>query len=106
MHDVNWYSAMVFNRLLGRTGHFWESRFFSVPLQRYRAWAVRPRAKSRPSNAASRAWGRRRFPRIVAMRKARWWSARQLAYPWAPPRGEERDDSLARLVFGPIPQAP
>ena len=26
MHYLNWYSAMCFNRMLNRTGHFWEKR--------------------------------------------------------------------------------
>ena len=26
MHYINWYTAMCFNRLLNRTGHFWEQR--------------------------------------------------------------------------------
>jgi putative transposase len=30
MQWLNWYSAMWFNRLLNRTGHFWEKRFHSV----------------------------------------------------------------------------
>ncbi|NES65320.1 MAG: transposase [Okeania sp. SIO2D1] len=29
MHWLNWYSAMVLNQLLHRTGHFWEQRYFS-----------------------------------------------------------------------------
>ena len=33
MHDINWYSAMTFNRMLGRTGHFWEARYHAVPLR-------------------------------------------------------------------------
>lgn len=27
MHDLNWYAAMCFNRMLNRTGHFWEKRY-------------------------------------------------------------------------------
>jgi putative transposase len=27
MHYLNWYSAMCFNRMLNRTGHFWEKRY-------------------------------------------------------------------------------
>jgi putative transposase len=27
MHWLNWYTAMCFNRMLNRTGHFWEKRF-------------------------------------------------------------------------------
>lgn len=27
MHFLNWYSAMCFNRMLNRTGHFWEKRY-------------------------------------------------------------------------------
>lgn len=27
MHLINWYSAMCFNRMLHRTGHFWEKRY-------------------------------------------------------------------------------
>lgn len=29
MHWLNWYTAMCFNRMLNRTGHFWEKRYFS-----------------------------------------------------------------------------
>jgi putative transposase len=29
MHWLNWYTAMCFNQMLGRTGHFWEGRYFS-----------------------------------------------------------------------------
>ncbi|MEB3232815.1 MAG: transposase, partial [Leptolyngbyaceae bacterium] len=29
MHWINWYSAMCFNRMLNRTGHFWEKRYHS-----------------------------------------------------------------------------
>ena len=29
MHFLNWYTAMCFNRMLRRTGHFWEKRYFS-----------------------------------------------------------------------------
>lgn len=25
---LNWYTAMCFNRMLNRTGHFWEKRYF------------------------------------------------------------------------------
>ncbi|MGB5633803.1 MAG: transposase, partial [Waterburya sp.] len=28
MHFLNWYTAMCFNRMLRRTGHFWEKRYF------------------------------------------------------------------------------
>ncbi len=28
MHFLNWYTAMCFNRILRRTGHFWERRYF------------------------------------------------------------------------------
>jgi putative transposase len=28
MHWLNWYTAMCFNRMLNRTGHFWEQRYF------------------------------------------------------------------------------
>ncbi len=28
MHFLNWYTAMCFNRMLNRTGHFWERRYF------------------------------------------------------------------------------
>ncbi|MEM8640598.1 MAG: transposase [Cyanobacteria bacterium P01_G01_bin.54] len=27
MHLINWYTAMCFNRMLNRTGHFWEKRY-------------------------------------------------------------------------------
>jgi putative transposase len=30
MHWLNWYSAMSFNQLLNRTGHFWEKRYHST----------------------------------------------------------------------------
>lgn len=30
MHWINWYSAMCFNRMLNRTGHFWEKRYHST----------------------------------------------------------------------------
>ena len=29
MHWLNWYTAMCFNRMLKRTGHFWEKRYHS-----------------------------------------------------------------------------
>lgn len=29
MHWLNWYTAMCFNRLMNRTGHFWEKRYHS-----------------------------------------------------------------------------
>jgi putative transposase len=29
MHWLNWYTAMCFNRMLNRTGHFWEQRYHS-----------------------------------------------------------------------------
>lgn len=28
MHFLNWYTAMYFNRMLKRTGHFWEKRYY------------------------------------------------------------------------------
>ena len=30
MHWLNWYTAMCFNRILNRTGHFWEKRYPST----------------------------------------------------------------------------
>jgi putative transposase len=30
MHFLNWYSAMCFNQMLNRTGHFWEKRYHAV----------------------------------------------------------------------------
>ena len=30
MHYFNWYSAMCFNRMLNRCGHFWEKRYHST----------------------------------------------------------------------------
>ncbi len=30
MHWLNWYSAMCFNRMLNRSGHFWEKRYHST----------------------------------------------------------------------------
>jgi putative transposase len=32
MHWLNWNVAMRMNRLLGRTGHFWEARYHAVPV--------------------------------------------------------------------------
>ncbi|MEL6137933.1 MAG: transposase [Cyanobacteria bacterium J06628_6] len=29
MHWLNWYTAMCFNQMLNRTGHFWEKRYHS-----------------------------------------------------------------------------
>ncbi len=29
MQYINWYTAMCFNRMLNRSGHFWEKRYFS-----------------------------------------------------------------------------
>ena len=33
MHYLNWYSAMCFNRMLNRTGHFWEKRYYFFPVK-------------------------------------------------------------------------
>lgn len=30
MHWLNWYTAMCFNQMLNRTGHFWEQRYYSL----------------------------------------------------------------------------
>ena len=30
MHLLNWYTAMCFNKMLNRTGHFWEKRYHAV----------------------------------------------------------------------------
>jgi len=30
MHWIDWYAAMCFNRMLNRTGHFWEKRYHST----------------------------------------------------------------------------
>jgi len=30
MHFINWYTAMCFNRILKRKGHFWEQRYYST----------------------------------------------------------------------------
>ncbi len=30
MHWLNWYTAMCFNRMLNRTGHFWEQRYHAA----------------------------------------------------------------------------
>jgi putative transposase len=30
MHLLNWYTAMCFNQMLNRTGHFWEQRYHAV----------------------------------------------------------------------------
>ena len=32
MQWLNWYTAITLNRLLGRTGHFWEARYHAVPV--------------------------------------------------------------------------
>jgi putative transposase len=32
MHWLNWYTAMCFNRILKRQGHFWEARYYSAGL--------------------------------------------------------------------------
>ena len=40
MHFLNWYTAMCFNRMLKRTGHFWEKRYYCdgfAPSDRERA---------------------------------------------------------------------
>ena len=34
MHWLNWYTAMCFNRMLNRTGHFWEKRYHSSGFDR------------------------------------------------------------------------
>lgn len=34
MHWLNWYTAMCFNRILQRTGHFWEQRYHSSGFER------------------------------------------------------------------------
>ena len=34
MHWINWYTAMCFNRMLNRTGHFWEKRYHSTGFER------------------------------------------------------------------------
>lgn len=38
MQWLNWYTAMCFNRMLNRTGHFWEKRYHSTgfPIADYR----------------------------------------------------------------------
>ena len=30
MHWLNWYTALCFNQMLNRTGHFWEKRYHST----------------------------------------------------------------------------
>ena len=35
MHYLNWYTAMAFNRMLNRTGHFWEKRYHSTGFASY-----------------------------------------------------------------------
>jgi putative transposase len=30
MHWLNWYTAMCFNRMLNRSGHFWEKRYHGL----------------------------------------------------------------------------
>ena len=32
MHWVGWYSAMALNRLAGRCGHFWETRYYATAI--------------------------------------------------------------------------
>jgi putative transposase len=34
MHWLNWYTAMCFNRILKRTGHFWEKRYYSTGFEK------------------------------------------------------------------------
>lgn len=34
MHWLNWYTAMCFNRMLNRTGHFWEKRYHSSEFEK------------------------------------------------------------------------
>ena len=34
MHWLNWYTAMCFNRMLNRKGHFWEQRYHSSGFHR------------------------------------------------------------------------
>jgi putative transposase len=34
MHWINWYTAMCFNRMLNRSGHFWEKRYHSSGFER------------------------------------------------------------------------
>ena len=34
MHWLNWYTAMCFNRMLKRTGHFWEKRYHSTSFEK------------------------------------------------------------------------
>lgn len=34
MHWINWYSAMCFNRMLNRSGHFWEKRYHSSEFEK------------------------------------------------------------------------
>ena len=31
-HWISWYSAMALNRLSGRCGHFWETRYYANPM--------------------------------------------------------------------------
>ena len=33
MQWIGWYSAMALNRLTGRSGHLWEARYFSTPIE-------------------------------------------------------------------------
>jgi len=32
MHWFGWYSAMALNRLTGRSGHFWEARYYAMAI--------------------------------------------------------------------------
>ena len=32
MHWVGWYASMLLNRLSGRCGHFWEARYYAIPI--------------------------------------------------------------------------
>ena len=34
MHWINWYTAMCFNRMLNRCGHFWEKRYHSTGFEK------------------------------------------------------------------------
>ena len=35
MHWLNWYTAMFFNQMLNRMGHFWEKRYHSNGFKNY-----------------------------------------------------------------------
>jgi putative transposase len=75
MHYSNWYSAMCFNRMLKRTGHFWEGRY---------------RSTSFPEHEQQRALNTLRYihanPKTAGMRKSIFLCLQQLRHLPPPQR--------------------